>query len=130
MKYTILILLLGSISCFSIPVNKETKVTNSNSWDKIVLRNEVTFKNRKDINFGASFLIKLDTGIIACTAKDLIETAYAHEKILMIKDFPNELVSWKMYRVNSPSEFVTVKSIAFKERIEKKYSFFTYHDPS
>lgn len=128
MKFSIIIILLSSVFNFSKPDNKDMKLSNTTRWDKIVLRNEAKFKNREELNYGSSFLIKLDTGIIACTARDFTGTHYTHGEMLKIKDFPNELISWKMFLLNSPSDFVSVKSIALEERIEKENSYFTIPD--
>ncbi len=129
MKFSIIIILLSSVFNFSKPDNKDMKLSNTTRWDKIVLRNEAKFKNREELNYGSSFLIKLDTGIIACTARDFTGTHYTHGEMLKIKDFPNELISWKMFLLNSPSDFVSVKSIALEERIEKRKFIFYYSRP-
>jgi len=105
------------------------ELSNTTKWDNIVLRNEAKFKNREDVNYGSSFLIKLDTGIIACTARDFTGTHYTHGDMLKIKDFPTELISWKMFLVNSPMNFVSIKSIAQEERIEKRKFIFYYSWP-
>ena len=113
--------------------NKDFKQFKSIEWDKTILQNNAEFKNRESVNYGSSFLIKLDTTIIACTARDLIGTHYTRDKMLSLKDFPNELISWKMSILNSTSDYVTVKSIYNEKRIEKKlfilslsYPFLTF----
>jgi hypothetical protein len=120
MKYPFLLFLLSSIFCFSKPRDVEKKASTTNHWEKVVLRNDVKFRNWDNINYGSSFLIKLDTGIIACTAREFAGRSGRREKTLRIKDFPNELISWKMYRLNSLTDYVSVKSLALENRIEKK----------
>ena len=115
---------------FNTPkIDNSLNVSNSLYWEKIILRNEAKFKTRDDINYGSSFLIKLDTGIIACTARDFTGTLYTHGDMLKIKDFPNELLSWKMYQLNSPSNCVYVKSTVLEERMEIRRLIFYYSPP-
>lgn len=95
-------------------------------WDEVVLRNYAIFKNRNELNYGGAFLIRYNNEVIACTARDFTGTIYTHFKMLLIKDFKNELVSWKMFLPFNRSNFVLVDSLTLKERIEKKMFIFMF----
>ena len=105
----------------------DSKANHFSYWEKIVLRNNAKFKTREPINYGSSFLIRLDSTVIACTAREFTGTLYSKNKALKIKDFPSEMLSWEMYLPMQPTINVSVKSIALEDRIESKKfpSFFS-----
>ncbi|WP_282037321.1 hypothetical protein [Saccharicrinis aurantiacus] len=121
MKYYILMMII-SVGIKYYKLENELNHLKPTKWTSVVLRNEAKFKNRDDINYGSSFLVKLDTGVIACTARDFTGTHYTHGEMLSVKDFSNELLSWKMYTVPNKLNFISVKSLALKERIESFYN--------
>ena len=98
-------------------------------WKKVILKNYATFKSRKDLDWGSAFLIKYNTGIIACTARDFTGTTYTRGQMLLIKDFDKELLWWKMYLPDDPSKYILMDTLALKDRIERKYSIFLYSRP-
>lgn len=95
-------------------------------WKKVILSNYATFKSLGKLDWGTGFLVKYNNNIIACTARDFIGTPFSGGDVLHIKDFDKELVSWKMYIPDDPTQFVIVDSLILKERIEKKFSVFLY----
>lgn len=99
------------------------------AWKKVILKNYATFKNRKDLDGGSAFLIKYNTGIIACTARDFTGTTYTPGGMLLIKDFDRELLWWKMYLPDDPSKYILMDTLALKDRIERSYSIFFYSRP-
>ena len=126
MKY----LLLTLIFCFVFIEKQYAQVfydLNSNlNWKNVILRNYATFKSRDNLNYGGAFLIKYNNEIIACTARDFTGTTYTPGKMLFIKDFNKELLSWKMYLPFEPLKFILTDSLVLKERIEKQWFVFMY----
>lgn len=98
-------------------------------WKKVVLNNYASFKTRNNLDWGSAFLIKYKNDAIACTARDFTGTIYTHGKMLLVKDFDQELNYWKMYLPNDPSQFVVMDSLMLKGRIEKSFSIFMYSMP-
>ncbi|WP_417885075.1 hypothetical protein [Zunongwangia sp.] len=123
----IIILIVLSINMLKAQ-NSDFKEVDSTKWDKIILRNKAEFKNRENVNYGSSFLIRLDTTIIACTARDFIGTHYTNDE-MSLKDFPKELISWKMSILNSISDYVTVRAIYNEKRIEKTFFILSFSYP-
>lgn len=129
MKHLLLILILilfFAQSQFSQEIeNLKSKI----EWKKVILKNYATFKSRKDLDWGSAFLIKYNTGIIACTARDFTGTIYTPGKMLLIKDFDKELLSWMMYLPDDPSRYILMDTLALKDRIERSFSIFYYSRP-
>lgn len=109
--------------------NSDYNQFDSIDWNKTILRNDAEFKNSVGVTYGASFLVKLDTTTIACTARDFIGTHYTPDKMLSLKDFRKELISWKMSLLHSTSDYVTVKSIYNEKRIEKSIGILSFSYP-
>lgn len=98
-------------------------------WKNVVLNNFATFKSRNNLDWGSGFLIKYKNEVIACTARDFTGTTYTRGKMLYVKDFDKELVYWKMYIPDDPSQYIVIDSLILKERIERKFSIFLYSAP-
>ena len=105
------------------------KLKSKIEWEKVILKNYATFQNLKDLHWGSAFLIKYNTGIIACTARDFFRSTLTHGQILSIKDFDKELIGWKMYLPDDLSKYIIMDTLAFRDKIERTFSVFIYSKP-
>lgn len=124
MKYFLLMLVLILVAVERQFAQDVEDLKSRIAWKKVILKNYATFKNRKDLDGGSAFLIKYNTGIIACTARDFTGTTYTPGGMLLIKDFDRELLWWKMYLPDDPSKYILMDTLALKDRIERSYSIF------
>jgi|GEM_PF-6336104 len=113
-----LLLILPLICGLKLIDENHKNLKNKNNWERIILRNNATFKKFPKVDYGSSFLIRLDTAIIACTAREFIGTIDTYGDMLKIQDFPKQLISWEMYLPKRPKEKVEVESIALQKRVE------------
>lgn len=102
---------------------------NSIPWKKIVLNNNARFRHHQELNRGSGFLFKYHGNIIACTARDFTGTIYTQEEMIKIRDFDEEVASWKMFVTDDPSMEVILDTLVLKNRIEKTFSVFMYSMP-
>lgn len=129
MRQLMLILSFLVIIVESLLAQEVENLKSKIDWKKVVLKNYATFKSRKDLDCGAAFLIKYNTGIIACTARDFTGTIYTPGRMLLIKDFDKELISWIMYLPDDQSKYILMDTLALKDRIEKNFSILYYSRP-
>ena len=129
MKHLLLILVIILLIAEKPFAQESEKLKSKIEWGKVILKNYATFKSLKDLDWGAAFLIKYNSGIIAITARDFFISTLTHGQIMSIKDFDKELLGWKMYLPDDPAKYIIMDTLAFRDKIERSFSLFLYSKP-
>ena len=86
--------------------------TPNKNWPQILLTNKALFKGHSDLGCASGFLIKTATGVLACTAKHVIEEAGGcTNPPIDAKNLNKVLMSWKMFPRAVVKDTVTLERL-------------------